>query len=194
MSLYDPSSDITLLNWFGSSLCPVNCYNWLFRLRSFSSSKQIEQYFIILIFSNVGQVKLVFSLYFIKLQLIFFGLTVQFRRLNGLNRLSSHLLVERAKAKPTTLERYVRGAAEIIITAYYIRSRVPNHSLSSHGEPAPPHSRIPLIFHRRSSPPRRCSLESDLFSQTTRSVFHGILFMSDPRCFILLDPQIFTFI
>ncbi|CAN7134276.1 unnamed protein product, partial [Brassica rapa subsp. narinosa] len=53
----------------------------------------------------------------------------------------------------------VRGAAEIIITAYYIRSRVPNHSLSSHGEPAPPDSRIPLIFHRRSSPPRRCSLE-----------------------------------
>nr|VDD07575.1 unnamed protein product [Brassica rapa] len=38
-------------------------------------------------------------------------------------------------------------------------SRVPNHSLSSHGEPAPPDSRIPLIFHRRSSPPRRCSLE-----------------------------------
>ncbi|CAN7035462.1 unnamed protein product [Brassica rapa subsp. trilocularis] len=46
-------------------------------------------------------------------------------------------------------------------------------------KPDPPHSRIPLIFHRRSSPPRRCSLESDLFSQTTRSVFHGILFMPD---------------
>ena len=50
---------------------------------------------------------MVFSLYFIKWQQYSSGLsnwfTVQFRRLNGLIRLSSLLLVERAKAKPTTL-------------------------------------------------------------------------------------------
>ncbi|KAF3495480.1 hypothetical protein DY000_02054906 [Brassica cretica] len=82
---------------------------------------------------------------------------------------------------------------------HHIRSRVPNQtafpSLSSHGETEnqpKPDSRISLIT-RRSSPPRRCSLESDLFSppslplpftQTTRSVFHdsSLSFMLLLRC------------
>ncbi|CAN7058385.1 unnamed protein product, partial [Brassica oleracea var. botrytis] len=71
--------------------------------------------------------------FLIKEQLSQFDLNCEydlFRRLNGLIRLSSHLLVERAKAKPTTLERYVRGAEIIII--YVVEFQINQLFLLSH--------------------------------------------------------------